>query len=315
MKTGKINPNQYTLKPIEKTTLRQFERIKQNNMKNYLLKMSAVGNRFLVADSFWFENNISPEWKDHSYQTNNSFEDFLKLSAKPLSERKEFIKKLISSPALSLTDGLVVLKKNKNGLSCDFYNKDGSTAEMCGNAASCISAYIKGMSLSLKTFLFGKETVVLTEKGGIALKNPSASIIDCDCAFNGKQKPFTFIQPGAPHGVIEFPREKGELFKKQEKLKPLAQQLRFKNPKNNQGMNVSFFQVEEQNRLKAMTYERGVEGFTLACGTGALAVAFVYLHKHLIKNLKTIFVNMPGGELKVQLEPQLSLFSPVKKGY
>ena len=257
-------------------------------MKNHLLKMSAAGNRFLVADSFWFKNKIPLEWKEHSYQTNNSFEDFLKLSTKLLSERKKFMEQLISPTDLSLTDGLVVLKKSK-GLSCDFYNKDGSTAEMCGNAACCVSTYTDWMSLAVKILLFGKETVVLTKKGGIALKNPSASIIDCDRTFNGGQEHFTFIQPGAPHGVIELPLKKGELFKNQEELKPLAQYLRLRSPKNKQGMNVSFFQVEEQGRLKAMTYERGVENFTLACGTGALAVAFVYLYKHLIKKSQNHF--------------------------
>ena len=186
---------------------------------------------------------------------------------------------------------------------------------MCGNAACCISTYAKWMSLSPKTFLLGKETVSPVANGGIALKKSPVPIADYHFPFNGHSLNFTLIRTGVPHGVIECPAKNLVDFEDKETLKKIAQNLRFKNPQDKKGMNVSFFQMEKPNRLKAITYERGVEDFTLACGTGALAVTFVYLHKHKIKNLKTVFVNMPGGELKVQIKPKAYLFSPVKKGY
>ena len=82
-------------------------------------------------------------------------------------------------------------------------------------------------------------------------------------------------------------------------------------------MNVSFFQIKEANQLKAITYERGVEDFTLSCGTGALATAFVYLYRYNfpIKNPKIISVQMPGGNLEVQKGPPPALFSFPKKGF
>ena len=284
-------------------------------MKNNLLKMSGAGNRFLLADSQWFGNKVPAEWKEHTYTTKKNFEDFLKLSTSSFAQRKEFMENLLANKELSLTEGLIVSKSEKNStFSCDFYNKDGSRAEMCGNAACCISVYAERMSFSVKTFRLGKETLSCVAHGGIALKKEPIPIKGTHI-FNGKPEHFTFIKPGVPHGVIECPSEGRMSFKNKLELRQYAQSLRFKNFEGHKGMNVSFFQIEKQDRLQAITYERGVEDFTLACGTGALAVAFVYLREHQIKNVKTIFINMPGGELRVQFEPQPRLFSPVKKGF
>ena len=285
-------------------------------MENHLLKMSGAGNRFLLADSQWFGNRVPAEWKEYACTTRNNFEDFLKLSTNSFSQRKKFMKNLLSNKDLSLAEGLVVLKlEKKMALSCDFYNKDGSTAEMCGNAACCISVYTEKMPFSVKTFLLGTEIISRVPHGGIALKKEPIFIKNGTHIFNGRPGHFTFIKPGAPHGVMECPSGKRLSFKNKSELRQYAQSLRFKNFEGHKGMNVSFFQIEKQDRLQAITYERGVEDFTLACGTGALAVALVYLHKYQIKKAKTIFINMPGGELKVQFEPQLALFSPVKKGF
>ena len=279
--------------------------------------MSGAGNRFLLADKRWFGSQIPEEWAKHSYQTEKKFEDFLQLSKISFLERKNFMKRLLSHKELSLTDGLVVLKKSKKYLfSCDFYNKDGSTAEMCGNAACCISFYAEKMSYPLGAFRLGKEIVSRIPPGGIILDKAPRPVSDFNYSFNGQKADFTFIKAAVPHGVIECSLKKGSVsFENKTVLKKVAKSFRFRNPENNEGMNVSFFCVEKQNQLKAVTFERGVEDFTLACGTGALAVAFVYLSKYKPKNLKTISINMPGGKLKIQLKPQLSLFSPVKVGY
>ena len=286
-------------------------------MNNSLLKISGAGNRFLLVDHRWFGASPPAEWEEHSYKTKINFEDFLKLSAMPLAQRKHFIEKLISEKNLSLTDGLVILKQKKN-LSCDFYNKDGSTAEVCGNAACCISVYAESIGHPVSLFQMRKEEIktVKNSKGqwGISLTTaPSvkgAFLFD----FQGQAQTYTLISSGVPHGVIECPIEKKFFSKIKTEFKFLAQSLRFQNPQDDKGMNVSFFQVEQPDRLKAITYERGVEDFTLACGTGALAVAFVYLQKHQL-NIKALAVQMPGGELEVQIKPQLALFSPIKKGY
>ena len=289
-------------------------------MDKYLLKISGAGNRFLLVDEKWFNQAPPVEWLEYSCKTKRTYEDFLNISTMSLLERKKFIKSITESKIFSLTDGLVVLKKStKFVFVCDFYNKDGSKAEMCGNAACCISSYIKWMSYPLGAFCLGEEIISCVPQGGIALNNVLVPIANCTYNFKGYPINFTLIDSGVPHGVIEFPLNQQhiskDLFKDLPVLKELAKDLRYKNPKNSQGMNVSFFQVKKANKLQAVTFERGVEDFTLSCGTGALAVVFVYRMKSKIEDLNIIFVKMPGGELKVQLQPLISLFSPVKKGY
>ena len=279
-------------------------------MKNYILKISGAGNRFLLADKNNFGLNSSPyNWEEHSYKTTESFEEFSKLIQFNFQKRRIFIQKLLSQPDLSLTDGLIVLKREEDSsFYCDFYNKDGSTAEMCGNASCCISMYAHWQSFPLKKFLLGKTQVFCVKEGGIILNLPKPSITDFEEDCN-----FSFINTGVPHGVIECPKSLN--FSKKKELETVAKKLRFRNIKGHQGMNVSFYTALKKNQLKAVTYEQGVEDWTLACGTGALAVALVYVHRHSINNAKIIFVNMPGGQLKVQIEPHLALFSPVKKGF
>ena len=238
----------------------------------------------------------------------------------PYWRGKTFIERLISHKELSLTDGLVVLKKSQKFLfECDFYNKDGSKAEMCGNAACCLSFYANNLSLPKKPFLFEKKVLSFQIGGSIALNQKPVPLGDYDFSFCKTKSSFTLIDSGAPHAVLKCPIKDLSEFNNKAVLKKIAQSLRFKNPKDKKGMNVSFFEVEKAGHLKAITYERGVENWTLACGTGALASAFVYLDKLVDKKtagqIKTIFINMPGGQLKVQTQPDIMLFSPVKKGY
>ena len=280
-------------------------------MANYILKISGAGNRFLLVDKQNFNlNSHPPYWKKESYKTDYCFEDFLKLNKTNISTRKSFIKKLCSTNSLSLADGLILLKKRDNhSIYCDFYNKDGSKAEMCGNAVCCLSTYAYWQSIPLKTIYLGKIKVSCAKKGGVIFKLSDKSI--SNLKFNKKDS-FDFINTGVPHGVIECDKLD---FSNKKHLKNLAKKLRFKNIKKHKGMNVSFYQVIQEKQLKAVTYERGVEDWTLACGTGALAVSLVYLSKHSIKNKPDVFVKMPGGKLRVQTKLHLALFSPVKRGF
>lgn len=288
-------------------------------MKNYLLKISGAGNRFLLADQKCFGKAPPQEWQDHAHPTTKSFTDFLNLTNTTLSKRKIFMESLLSNKELSLTDGLVVVRPKalnpaeihdlENGMKkiiqkektaaagikqshkqepnfiCDFYNRDGSTAEMCGNAACCIADYMASMTGSCSSFRLGKETVAVIQnakgKWGISFETHPSLEGNFPFEFKGRRYAYTLISPGVPHAVIECPLGNTELdLQNPSKLRPLSKKLRFHNPTSDQGMNVSFFQVEEAGQLKAVSYERGVEDFTLACGTGALATAFVYLHKY-----------------------------------
>lgn len=82
-------------------------------------------------------------------------------------------------------------------------------------------------------------------------------------------------------------------------LRTLGRALRH-SPAFPKGANVSFVRLTGENEIKAVTYERGVEDFTLACGTGCGSIVTALTLMGLISG-KNVKVSMPGGELFVSL--------------
>ena len=290
----------------------------------FLLKISGAGNRFLLADQRWLKGAKTPEgWENHCHPIKLKFEDFTALSQADLTQRQQVLKKLLSHPPLALADGLIVLREKT--LICDFYNKDGSKADMCGNAACCLAFYFNLLGLNVKEFFLGAQKVQLDLKGEVLLDKPETKPQSFTEPFS-----FYFIDTGVPHGVISC--DDISFDKNLKSMREKAQTLRFKNiPPYKEGMNVSFYQALSNKHLKAITFERGVENFTLACGTGALAVSLTHkykkdsittpshnkkdtLQKEKIQN-NSIKVEMPGGSLTVEIGEQLKLSSQVKKGF
>ena len=322
----------------------------------FLLKISGAGNRFLLVDQKWLQDEKNPEsWENHSHPTKLKFEDFTALSESDLSQRKKLLSDFLSHHSLNLTDGLVVLREktirkttNTNTASeiekiliCDFYNKDGSKADMCGNAACCLAFYFNWLGLNVKKFVLGNQKVRLDLNGAVLLDKPKKEPLLVMDPFL-----FYFIDTGVPHGVIfcdkiHYPSLNSSIeslsnpsIENLNSMTKRVQALRFKNiPPYKEGMNVSFYQVLSSYHLKAITFERGVEDFTLACGTGALAVSLIHNHKSnlekesivkkTISNKDSSFkkqnsfikVEMPGGTLEVEIGEQLRLTSQVKKGF
>ena len=275
-------------------------------MKNFILKISAAGNRFFFIDKLYMPSSQMAGWEENSFQTNKSFEDFLSLEKKTKIEREEFLKDFferIPEDEGKSADGLVIFKKEDEFL---FYNKDGSQALMCGNAVCCIAHFLGEKGRDLKKFsLNGSEVQV--EEGGVLLKKKEEALEI------KKPFPFYFIDTGVPHGVIPLENLN---FEDLEELKSQALKIRHLNIKNyKEGMNVTFYEKLEKNKIKALSFERGVEDFTLACGTGALASASVY-NKSSKEDLPQVVVSMPGGDLRVSFKKGFfHLFSPVKKGF
>ena len=229
-------------------------------------------------------------------------------------------------------DGLVVLLPSKV---CDFkwlfYNADGSSAEMCGNAACCVTDYVfkKNLLSANKNFLtletFNQKITGTIQKGSACIFLKKSTEIKGPFTIVGKHSSsYTFINSSVPHAVILLTKWP-DGFQAWEKQKIIGQNLRKKTTHHKDGMNVSFYYPVKKSsvftkdksplstvQLLARTFERGVEDFTLACGTGALAVAQVH-HQH-ISNVKNILVKMPGGLLEVGFpsDNTVSLISPIK---
>lgn len=103
--------------------------------------------------------------------------------------------------------------------------------------------------------------------------------------------------PGVPHGVMEY---EGDLWKDAEMLKETFRALRF-DPAFPKGANVNFFQVLKEGEVRILTFERGVEDYTLACGTGTGSVASVLWKQGRLPG-GMLTAHNRGGTLTVSVE-------------
>ena len=173
-----------------------------------------------------------------------------------------------------------------------FYNSDGSRAEMCGNGARCICrfAYDNGIA--------DERMTVETDAGIVCGQRIGENIYRVrlntprDIEFN-KRDGIDYCVVGVPHAVIELECLE---FSDADRLFEKAREIR-----NKLNANVNFYSRLSEDTVRIMTYERGVEDFTLACGTGSGAVATVISCKGELKDHSVILQNR-GGELTVTVE-------------
>ena len=129
----------------------------------------------------------------------------------------------------------------------------------------------------------------------IRLNDPSVidlhrSAEGCDCTY------IELGDPGIPHAVLI--KDDWDRIPEDE-LRTLGKRLRH-SPAFPKGANVNFVKLVGEDAVKAITYERGVEDFTLACGTGCGSIVTALTLKGLVSG-KDVKVSMPGGELFVTL--------------
>ncbi len=177
-------------------------------------------------------------------------------------------------------DGLLFLESTPPGREGDFiwhfYNADGSRAEMCGNASRCASWLAVELGLASSEQCFGTDAGLIHarvdlegRRAKVELTRPTELTLHIPMDVAGTAFDVNFVNTGVPHVVIFFPNcdevdvEKlGRLIRYHERFSP-------------KGTNVNFVTVTGPDSLHTRTYERGVEGETLACGTGAAASACI----------------------------------------
>lgn len=205
-------------------------------------------------------------------------------------------------------DGLMVVERPRQGgdYRMLFYNADGSAGEMCGNGARCICRY------GYEKGLAGERQTVETPSGivtgtridrrnyRIRLTDPSVIRLDYPVEAMGKCWNCSYVElgdPGLPHAVVPY---EGLREKTMSDLRELGRDLRW-NSAFSKGANVNFFEITGADQLTELTYERGVEDFTYACGTGtgSTVLALTLLGKVSGENVE---VTVPGGTLYVTIE-------------
>ncbi len=180
-----------------------------------------------------------------------------------------------------------------------FYNADGSRGEMCGNGSRCICRFafehgIAGENMTIETdagIVYGKR--LSDSQYLVRLNNPG--IVDLT-----RKADVAYIElgtPGVPHAVTEIP---GLTWNMREDLLEKAKGLRY-DPAFPKGANVNLFTWLDDTTIRILTFERGVEDYTLACGTGSASTAVVLWLKGLLPDGRLIVKN-PGGDLSVTIE-------------
>ena len=194
-------------------------------------------------------------------------------------------------------DGVLVVEKPKvrgADFRMRYYNSDGGEAGMCGNGARCFALLARAVSGRK-----GNELRVQTQAGLLTLRmsgrevqvsmtEPTKLRLGKKVVVAGRKVVVDFLNTGVPHAV---------LFVRSVRSIDVAKQgraIRYHSAFAPSGTNVNFVEIGRGNRIHVRTYERGVEGETLACGTGVVAASIL---SNLRRGLRSpILVTTRGGD-------------------
>jgi diaminopimelate epimerase len=174
-------------------------------------------------------------------------------------------------------DGVILLAPCASGQAdwaWDFYNSDGSSAEMCGNGARCFARFVRRLTGAKGPLTFETRAGVITasfhgENVTATLTPPKDLRLRQQVKLSIGPTEIHSLNTGVPHAVLFVPDAD------QAMVLPLGPEIRHHPHFAPKGTNVNFVQVLGPGRIRVRTYERGVEGETLACGTGVTASALI----------------------------------------
>lgn len=205
-------------------------------------------------------------------------------------------------------DGLMLVSPSKDyDVKMLFFNQDGTQAAMCGNGVRCFAKYaytkkiVNKEQFDIETragkispkIMGGRVSVNMGraefDPEKIPINIAKDKVIEEKIQINQQEIVFSSVLVGVPHTIIEVDHLDKYPVKK---VGPLIE----KHSLFPQGTNVNFIEVLNSQEVKMVTWERGV-GLTLACGTGACAVASILREKGKIQN--KVLIHLPGGDLQI----------------
>ncbi|NCB94015.1 MAG: diaminopimelate epimerase [Clostridia bacterium] len=219
------------------------------------------------------------------------------------------------------SDGLILIKpSDKADFEMDMYNSDGSQGAMCGNGIRCVAKYVYDKGLTDKTSISidtrsgikyleltvedGKTKLVKVNMGApglVAAKIPVISdkeqVISEPIMVDGKEYKITAVSMGNPHAVTYIDDVKGL------KIEDIGPKFEHHECFPDR-VNTEFVKVLDENTVEMRVWERGA-GETLACGTGACAVAVASILNGYTKDEVT--VKLLGGDLKIYWDKKENL--------
>ena len=190
-------------------------------------------------------------------------------------------------------DGLIYLQE-KSGYDFEmvYFNSDGNESSMCGNGGRCLIQFAHHLGLISSHCKFlaidGDHEGEILNGGIVSLKMKDVDAIE---NYNSD----FVLNTGSPH-YVQFVNGVQQI-----KIVEEAQKIRYSERFAKEGINVNFAEKKSANEIFVRTYERGVEGETLSCGTGVVASSLAFAAKSgtLMNEVK---IETPGGNLQVKFE-------------
>ena len=230
------------------------------------------------------------------------------------AERFPEIARILCHRHMSIgADGLMVVEAPTQGgdYKMLFFNSDGSMGEMCGNGARCICRYGYEIGLAGETQTVETTAGIITGKRidrrmyKIRLNDPTTVKLDSPVEVNGVQYDCAYVElgnPGIPHAAVPYHDLKNA---DENELRELGRAIRWYKdfPK---GANVNFYEILGEDLVYERTFERGVEDFTYACGTGTGSVVTVLTLQGKVSGHR-VRVDMAGGTLIIDAEREGSV--------
>jgi diaminopimelate epimerase len=207
-------------------------------------------------------------------------------------------------------DGLILVERSDTvDFKWRFFNSDGSVAEMCGNGARCVArfAHLTGIAktqMAFETLAGVISARVSGDQVRIAMSDPCDLVLDDAVDLNTGLIQLSRVNTGVPHAVIEV-AEVGPV-----DVDAVGREIRFHSRFAPAGTNVNFIAPLEGSLWSIRTYERGVEGETLACGTGNVAAALVLAMRYKLTSPVTLQTRS-GSHLKVHFRKEGDRFAEV----
>lgn len=201
-------------------------------------------------------------------------------------------------------DGLIQIQKSENyDFKMLYFNSDGSMADFCGNGGRCIVAFAKDLNLIQNkcTFEAGDgihnaeietcENGIHNVKISMNSSQMAESIENGFLCYSGTEHFVLFVDDVLSQNVFENGRK-----------------YRYNPIFGEKGVNVNFAELKDSNVIRVRTYEKGVENETLACGTGAVAVAMAA--SNIIKS-NNFIIEANGGTLEVSFDENGNIFKNI----
>jgi diaminopimelate epimerase len=248
------------------------------------------------------------------YKMSGSGNDFVIIDNRDLSldvgDISAFVRRVCARKVSVGADGLLLIEPSKTAdFKWQFFNSDGSVAEMCGNAARCVAflAYLKkiaGKNLSFETLAGIIDAEINGNIPKVKLTDPSPVKVGEEIIVDNRKFDAGVVNTGVPHAVIFM--DELELFD----VFTWGRKIRYHEKFQPKGANANFTQVLDRHRMKVRTYERGVEDETLACGTGDVAAVLVAAQKNLVDSPVEVIVRS-GETLRVHFTNQNGHFNAI----